>query len=106
MGRVAFYCRGIAVELFNEKASSHAMILSHSDRAHAGEKPQVQTADLSYIVHPGTFQPADQPKMSFTLSKSEEPRSAGLFSTFSDAPSCSINLRCSRVSLVGVSTRT
>lgn len=46
------------------------------------------------------------PKMSLTLSKMEEPRSAGLFSTFSVAPSCSTNLRCSRVSFVGVSTRT
>jgi hypothetical protein len=46
------------------------------------------------------------PKMSFTLSKIEEPRSAGLFSTLSVAPSCSISLRCSRVSFVGVSTRT
>jgi len=42
--------------------------------------------------------------MSFTLSKREEPRSAGLLSTLSEAPSCSMSLRCSRVSLVGVST--
>jgi len=44
--------------------------------------------------------------MSFTLSKIDELRSAGLFSTFSVTPSCSINLRWSRVSFVGVSTRT
>lgn len=46
------------------------------------------------------------PKISFTLSKIEDPRSAGLFSTFNDAPNCSSNFRCSRVSFVGVSTRT
>jgi hypothetical protein len=46
------------------------------------------------------------PKISLTLSKIVDPRSAGLFSTFSDAPSCSTNLRCSRVNFVGVSTRT
>lgn len=45
------------------------------------------------------------PKMSFTLSKIDDPRSAGLFSTLSVAPSCSMSLRCSRVSFVGVSTR-
>src|SRR5882724_7234454 len=49
---------------------------------------------------------SDQPKISFTLSKMDELRSAGLFSTFRVVPSCSINLRWSRVSLVGVSTRT
>lgn len=46
------------------------------------------------------------PKMSLTLSKMEEPRSAGLLSTLSVASSCSMSLRCSLVSFVGVSTRT
>ena len=36
--------------------------------------------------------------MSFTLSKKLEERSAGLFSTFMDWPSCSSNRRCSRES--------
>src|SRR5579862_7114852 len=46
------------------------------------------------------------PKISFTLSKNDEPRSAGLLSTLSVAPSCSISFRWSRVSFDGVSTRT
>src|SRR5580765_2607118 len=33
------------------------------------------------------------PKMSLTLSKNDDPRSAGLLSTFNVTPSCSINLR-------------
>jgi hypothetical protein len=52
------------------------------------------------------FRPRAYPKISFTLSKIDELRSAGLFSTWIEAPSCSINLRCSRVSFVGVNTRT
>lgn len=46
------------------------------------------------------------PKISLTLSKMDDPRSAGLFSTLSVAPSCSMSFRCSRVSFVGVNTRT
>ena len=46
------------------------------------------------------------PKISLTLSKMEEPRSAGLLSTLSVTSSCSMSLRCSLVSFVGVSTRT
>src|SRR5262245_58527039 len=46
------------------------------------------------------------PKMSFTLSKIDDPRSAGLLSTLSVPPNCSTSLRCSRVSFVGVRTRT
>ncbi len=80
MRRFAFHDGGLTGELFNKKSSSHREILSQED--------------CSY------------PKMSFTLSKTEELRSAGLFSTFIVAPSCSINFRWSRVSFVGVSTRT
>lgn len=46
------------------------------------------------------------PKISLTFSNIDELRAAGLFSTFNVAPSCSINLRCSRVNFVGVMTRT
>jgi hypothetical protein len=59
--------------------------------------------------HRGYRQSGDDfnyPKISLTFSKIDELRSAGLFSTFSVAANCSINFRCSRVSLVGVSTRT
>ena len=44
--------------------------------------------------------------MSFTFSKNEELRSAGRFSTGSVSPNCCNSRRCSRVSLVGVITRT
>src|SRR5262249_39135732 len=42
------------------------------------------------------------PKISFTLSKIDEFRSAGLLSTLSEEPSSSISFRCSRVNFVGV----
>ena len=45
------------------------------------------------------------PKISFTFSKKLEDRSAGLFSTFDNTPSCSSNLRCSRDTLAGITTR-
>ena len=44
--------------------------------------------------------------MSFTFSKNEELRSAGRFSTGIVSPNCCSSRRCSRVSLVGVITRT
>ena len=46
------------------------------------------------------------PKISFTLSKKLDERSTGLFSIFSDWPSCSSSFRCSRETFDGVTTRT
>ena len=54
------------------------------------------------LLHPVTG--PLQPKISLTLSNSEESRCAGRFSTGNVAPSCSIRRRCSRVILVGVTT--
>ena len=53
----------------------------------------------------GAMRPA-YPKMSFTFSKKDELRRAGRFSTSRSSPNCCKARRCSRVSLVGVITRT
>src|SRR6266567_1989426 len=80
MGRLTFHDGVLTFKLLNEKTPSHAEILTQEERHY--------------------------PKMSFTLSKIEELRSAGLFSIFKVAPSCSMSFRCSRVSFVGVNTQT
>ena len=67
---------------------------------------ELQTADESFYrresvkCEEGTY-----PKMSFTLSKNVEFRSAGLFSTFIDCPSCSRIRFCSRETFAGTTTR-
>ena len=88
MGFVALHNGALLFKLFNEKSPPHATILS-------------QLANIKFGCAERTY-----PKMSFTFSKMDELRSAGLLSTFSEAPNCSMSLRCSRVNFVGVSTRT
>src|ERR1700740_872394 len=103
-------------ELFNKESPAHRAILYY------GAVAQACSSGLRPFPEPATPQEAlllvvalhaakgvtdiksvsAYPKISLTLSKIEDPRSAGLFSTFSDAPNCSISLRCSRVSFVGV----
>ena len=67
----------------------------------AGDHPKAPASESA-----ATKASENYPKMSLTLSKMEEPRSAGLLSTLSVASSCSMSLRCSLLSFVGVSTRT
>src|SRR5690349_1050869 len=81
-----FNCRGALRELFHEKPSAHLAILSR--RGHRGKRYRRGGENAQRSDGANRY-----PKMSLTLSKMEEPRSAGLFSTLSEAPSCSMSLR-------------
>ena len=80
--------------------------LSKGDRATVKAAGDRLTPKAPASESAATKASENYPKMSLTLSKMEEPRSAGLLSTLRVASSCSMSLRCSLVSFVGVSTRT
>jgi hypothetical protein len=118
MRGIAFHQRPLPLKFVYEKSSPHATILSQlmNNEICLREKglkmcsataTQLQRATAAARDSCSARQPRqDYPKISFTFSKIDEFRSAGLFSTFNDAPNCSINFRCSRVNFVGVITRT